>query len=53
MEKWYGQIYTYKRRPSGGRKIIPDRNLDLHRRMKSTGNGHYVASYKIHYFLYI
>lgn len=27
-----------KERPLGGRKVIPDENLDLHEGMKSTGN---------------
>ena len=34
----------------GRRKIKPDENLDLHKKMKNTGNGKYVGKYESVFF---
>lgn len=36
-------IRNVKQNPSGKRKMISDGNLNLHKEMKSTGNGYYVG----------
>lgn len=38
-----GTIRKVKRSPSGKRKMIPVRNLDLYKGMKSSGNSKYVG----------
>lgn len=35
-----------KGNPSGRRKVISRRNVDLHERINSTGNGKWVGTYK-------
>lgn len=37
--------------PSGSKKIVPDRNMNLHNIMKTTGHGNYLGKY-IRFFSY-
>lgn len=40
-----------RRSPSGRGKMIPDGYMDLHKVMKSTGNGNYTSKYVFSYHL--